>query len=75
MDEYEESSDVEMVPIEEIDKIRTTSATELVVREIVLILSFNTVVNQCRYKKNIKYKLFCLYRMKCKHRTATIKNP
>lgn len=29
MDEYEESSDVEMVPIEEIDKIRTTSTTEL----------------------------------------------
>lgn len=29
MDEYDESSDVEMVPIEEIDKVRTTSTTEL----------------------------------------------
>lgn len=46
MDEYDESSDVEMVPIEEIDKIRTTSTTELRVRKIILILPLliNTVI-------------------------------
>lgn len=64
MDEYDESSDVEMVPIEEIDKIRTTSTTELRVRKIILILLLliNTVI-----KRRSKYKLFYLYRLKCKH--------
>lgn len=43
MDEYDEPSDVEMVPIEEIDRVRTT-ATELQVRQIILIL-IDTIVN------------------------------
>lgn len=58
MDEFDESSDVEMMPIEEIDRVKTTSATELEVTEIILIL-IDTVVNQCHCKKR-RFKLYSI---------------